>query len=120
MNEILELRNKPELKIILKTDEFEIVDASQPKNNVIYSFIDIKSIELNAERSDWFITTISYITDFLMGGTSYAGNFKNKANLKLNLTDRKLKIWLNDADFRKAERVKRLITDKKTSTQHRL
>lgn len=119
MNEVFELRNKPELKIILNTNQFEIVDASQPKNNVIYSFIDIKSIELNAERSDWFITTISYITDFLMGGTSYAGNFKNKANLKLNLTDRKLKIWLNDADFRKAERVKRLITDKKTSTQKR-
>ncbi|GGE02121.1 hypothetical protein [Planktosalinus lacus] len=118
MNEILELRNKPELKIILNTDEFEIVDASQPKNNGIYSFSEIKSVELNSERTDWFISTLSQITDFLMGGTGNGGNFKNKANLKLRLTDRNLKIWLNDANLRKAERVKVLINSKKPSTQH--
>jgi hypothetical protein len=33
MTETVELRNKPELKIILNENEFEIVDASEPKNS---------------------------------------------------------------------------------------
>ncbi|WOD42389.1 hypothetical protein [Hwangdonia lutea] len=112
MTETVELRKKPELKFILNTDEFDIVDASEPKNNGTYSYAEIKKAELNAERTDWFISTLSHIADFLMG-SAVGGNFKNKANLKLKLNNRTLKIWLIDADFKKVERITELIKNKK-------
>ena len=45
MTETIELRNKPELKIILNTHEFEVIDASEPKNNGTYSYAEIKSVK---------------------------------------------------------------------------
>ena len=87
MTETVELRNNPELKIILNTEGFEIVDVSEPKNNGKYSFGQIKSVELNAERTDWFISVFSRIVD-LIAGSAVGGNFKNKANLNLKMLNR--------------------------------
>ncbi|REG88211.1 hypothetical protein [Winogradskyella sediminis] len=67
MTETVELRNKPELKFILNTDEFNVIDASEPKNNGTYSYTEIKSAELNSERTDWLISVLSVIVDFLTG-----------------------------------------------------
>ncbi len=119
MTETIALRNKPELKIILNTDEFEIVDVSEPQNNGTYTFIQIKSAALHAERTDWFISALSWIVD-LVAGSAVGGNFKNKANLQLVMVNRTLKIWLTDADFEKAERIVELINNNKTYTQQNL
>lgn len=116
MTETIELRNKPELKIVLNEDEFEVIDASDPKNNGKFSYGQIKNVELKAERTDWFISVLSKVMDLLTGGAS-GGNFKNKANLKLEMINRTLKIRLTDADFEKAERIAELINNKKTYTQ---
>ena len=112
MTETVELRNKPELKIILNKDEFEIVDASEPKNSGIYSFGEIKNAELNVERTNWLISILSVIVDFLTGSGN-GGKFKTKSNLNIEMVNRNLKIWLIDADFVKAERVTELINSKK-------
>lgn len=112
MTETVELRNKPELKIILNNDEFEIVDASELKNNGIYAFGKLKNVELNAERTNWLISTLSIIVD-LFAGSAVGGKFKKKANLNLEMENRNLKIWLIDADFEKAKRVTELINSKK-------
>lgn len=118
MIETVELRNKPELKFILNTDEFDIVDSSEPKNNGTYSYAEIKSAELNAERTNWLISTLSIIVDFLTGNGN-GGKFKTKANLILKTETRNLKIWLNDADYGKAEKITELLNNKKTYTQQR-
>ena len=112
MIETVELRNKPELKFILNTDEFDIVDSSEPKNNGTYSYAEIKSAELIAERTNWLISTLSIVVDFLTGSGN-GGKFKTKANLILKTKNRNLKIWLNDADFGKAENLTELIKSKK-------
>ena len=113
MAEIVELRNKPELKIILSADGFEIIDVSEPTNTGQYSFGEIKNVELTAERTDKLISTLSWILDFFIGGGSIAGNYKNKANLKLEMVNRNLKIWLVDADFQKAQRIAQILTERK-------
>ncbi len=117
MTETIELRNKPELKFILNADEFDIVDASEPKNNGTYSYVEIKNAELNEERTNWLISILSIIVDFLTGSGN-GGKFRTKANLILKTDNRNFIIWLNNSDFGKAERVTELINNKKTYNQH--
>ena len=112
MIEIFELRNKPELTINLSEGEIEIIDATRAKNCGTFSFNTIKSVELNLKRTDWFITSVSWIVDLFIGG-GY-DNYKNSANMKLETVDQTLKIWLHNADFSKAERITKLINDRKT------
>ena len=112
MEETVALRNKPELKIILNKNEFEIVDASEPKNSGTYSYAEIKTAELNSEKTNWFISVLSIIVDFITGGGN-GRKFKTKANLMLKMENQNLKIWLNNADFGKAEKITELINEKK-------
>ena len=119
MTETVELRNKPELKFILNTDKFDIVDISEPKNSGTYSYAEIKNAELNSERTNWMISILSVIVDFITGSAN-GGKFKTKANLTLKTEKRSLKIWLNDTDYRKAEKITELINKNKTYTQQRL
>ena len=114
MSQTIELRTQPELKIVLNNSEFEIIDASEPKNNGIYSFKNVKNIEVNNDRTNWFITIISRIVDLFMG-SAVGGNFKNKANLKIELENQKIKLYLIDADFEKAEKIVKLLTIKKAN-----
>jgi hypothetical protein len=116
MTETIELRNKPELKFILNADEFDILDASDPKNSGTYSYSELKSTELNEERTNWLLSTLSIIVDLITGGYG-SGKLKEKANLKLEMKNLNLKVWLIDADFEKAKRVTELINSKKTYTQ---
>ena len=104
MTEIFEVRCKPELKISLNNDGIEIVDGYEPKNNGVYSFEQIKSVELNAERTNWFISILSWIVD-LLAGSAVGGNFKNKASLNIKLADQDLKILLINAAIKKVERI---------------
>ncbi len=112
MSQTIKLRIQPELKIVLNNSEFEIIDASEPKNNEIYSFINIKNVELNNYRTDWFISIISRIVDLFMG-SAVGRDFKNNANLKVELENQKIKLWLIDADFEKAEKTVELLTIRK-------
>jgi hypothetical protein len=115
MIESVVLRNKPELKIILNKDGIEIIDASEPKNNGVYSFGQIKNVKLNAERTNWLISVLSWVVDYLTGSAT-RGNFKRKASLILEMVNQTLKLWLIDADFNKAEKIAELINHKKTYT----
>ena len=108
MTETVELRNKPELKIKLNEVGIEIIDASQSKNSGLFSFSDIISIKLNPKKADWVITSAAWIFGLLTasGGSSI---YKNEANFKLKMANQNLKIWLDNADFEKAERIEKLI-----------
>lgn len=118
MKETLELRNKPELKIILNKDEFEVVDMSESKNSGIYSFSDLKNVELNAEKTNWLFSAFTVIVD-LFTGSAFSKKFKSKANMEVVMDNRKLKIWLIDADFEKAKTVTELLNGKKAYTQQK-
>jgi len=110
MTETVKLRNKPELKITLNNDGFEIIDASEPKNNGIYSFNKIKKVELNKARTNWLISILSHLVEFITG-IGGGRKFKNKANLKLEMDNQTLKISLSNADLKKAERVVELLNN---------
>ncbi|MGB5419635.1 hypothetical protein [Algibacter sp.] len=110
MKEVVVLRDKPELKISLNEAGIEIIDASQTKNCGFLLFNNILSIEINQKKTDWIISTLSWVVDFFAGGLG--ANYKNNANLKLKTVNQTLKIWLDNVDFNEAERITKLITSK--------
>ena len=114
----LELRNKPELKIILNREEFEVLDVSEPKNSGTYPFRQLKKVNLNAAKTNWLFSAFTMIVDFFVG-SGVGGKFKSKANLELEMENRNLKIWLIEADFEKAKKATELLNEKKSFTlQH--
>lgn len=119
MEQTVTLRSKPKLKITLKSNGFEIVDRSDPNNSGNYLYQDLKNVKLNAEKTDWLVSLFSLMVGIFVS-SSIQGNFKNKANLQLEMIDRNLKIWLVDADFQKVENISQLLTEKKTSTKQYL
>jgi hypothetical protein len=99
MEEVFELRKKPELKIILRVSRFDIFDNYNSQNNKSYLYNSIERIQLNKEKTNWFISVLSIIVD-LFSGIGYGGKFKTKAYLKVDFKEgQALKIWLIDADF---------------------
>ena len=113
MLKIFELRNKPELKIILKKDKFEIIDALEINNNGIYSKSEIIKIELNKEKTNWFVTVFGNILEILTG-IAFGGKFKNKAKLKLNFENKTIILLLNNNELKEAEKISKLLTIEKT------
>ncbi|WP_226989951.1 hypothetical protein [Cellulophaga baltica] len=111
MEETVDLRNKPELKIVFKTDEFEVIDLSDPKNNGSYSFSSLNKVALNAEKANWWFSAFTVVVELFVGSGS-AKIYNNKAYLNLNMDKRDLKIWLIDADFEKAKRATELLSKK--------
>lgn len=111
MEQTITLRSKPKLKITLNSDGFEIVDRSNPKNSGEYLYKDLRNVKLNPEKTDWLVSLFSLIVG-LFTSSAIQGNYKNKANLQLEMVDWNLKIWLVEADFQKAERVSQLLTEK--------
>ncbi|MGS0527725.1 hypothetical protein ACU8V7_23600 [Zobellia nedashkovskayae] len=111
MIETIELRNKPELKIILNADEFEVIDAAKPRNNGKYLFRKIRNVELSKERTDWLVSSIAFLASIFTHGN--LETYKNRANLTLETDSQTLKIWLGNADYEKAQSVMRLIKSKK-------
>lgn len=111
MIETLELRSKPELKVILNKDEFEIADESEPHNNGIYSVEKLRKVKLNEERINWFISALSLVVD-LFSGSAVGGRFKKKACLNFEMENENLRIWLIGVDLQKAKRVSELLNDK--------
>ena len=107
----IKLRHKPELKFILNEKEFEIVDVYEQENSGIYSFVELKNAELNAERTNWLITFLSIIVGFFIGGGT-SKRFKEKANLNIEIENRNLKIWLINADFEAAKLVTKFLHNK--------
>lgn len=113
MKETIELRLKPELKIVFNTEGFELTDASAPKNSGFYLYKNIKNIKLNKEGRSWFVTVVSNLLDFfIFGGGTVTGREKDKANLQVMMASQNFKVWLIDADIHKAEKVADMLNKK--------
>ncbi|WP_420379380.1 hypothetical protein [Gilvibacter sp.] len=119
MTETIELRDKPELKFILNSDELDVINSSDPKNSGRFSYSEIESAKIYSERTSWFVSILSIIVDFFTGGGS-GGIFKSKANLTLKTEKKSVKIWLRATEFEKAKKITALINTNKTNTQQRI
>jgi hypothetical protein len=118
MKENFELRNKPELKFILNENELKIIDNSDHENTGTYSYGEIKSIKLNKERTNWFVSFLSFIVDLIIGSGANGQTFKNKASLDLELNSKKVRILLFGVNFSKAEKIAGSIKEKTNTQQH--
>lgn len=117
MSQIVQLRNRPELKFIFNSTEFEIVDAADPKNNGVYAYPAVESIELRTEQSNCLFSIFTHALDLLIGdaGAGAGGNYKTKAHFNIKLSTKYFKVWLLDADNLKAEKIPKLFTKKKNA-----
>jgi len=111
MKEIVMLRDKPKLKISLNEVGIEITDAAQSKKCEFFLFNDILGIDIKPKKADWVITSLAWIFGLLI--TAGDGNiYKNEAYLELKMANQNLKIWLDNANFEKAEHIFKLINVK--------
>lgn len=111
MTETIELRIKPELKIVLNARSFEIVDVYDSQNSGIYSYGELKNVKINKKRTNWLITSLFSILTLFTGFV--LGKYRNQANLIFEMKNRSLKIRLFDTDFEKIKRVIELLSIKK-------
>jgi hypothetical protein len=112
MVKVFELREKPELKLILKDLELDIIDKYSSHNNGSYSYNNIVSVHLQKKRTQWFISVLSIIVD-IFSGSAMGGKFQNKAQLNIELkTGKSLTIWLIDTDFELIKEAAQSITAK--------
>ena len=95
------LREKPELKLILDQDNFEIIDFYDRKNTGVYSFKSLKNIELRTQQINWLFSIFSWIVDVFLP-ISEGGIYRDKAIMIIHLADKKLKMSLHESDFEKA------------------
>ena len=109
MKDTVELRLKPELKIIFKTEGFELIDAAAPKNTGVYLYKNLIDVKLNPEGRSWFVLAVTLIIELFITESFTSGKEKNKASLQLKMATKNIKIWLIDVDFREAERVVQLL-----------
>ncbi|MCM4167411.1 hypothetical protein KCTC52924_01093 [Arenibacter antarcticus] len=111
MNEKIVLKNKPKLEITIQKDGFEIMDHRTPKNNGIYTYGSLKSVEIN---KSCLAAILKYIPFFWTA--PFEPGFKNKTNLKIKLDHKTLMLWLIDSDLNSAATVMRKLNDKKLQT----
>lgn len=108
MNETITLRNSPKLDIRFQKDMFEIVDQLTPKNNGLYGYGSLKSVQL---KKGWLLSLLSYIPFFWT--VPFEPGYRNRTHLNIELAEKNRKIWLAGSDMGKAVSVKQELNNKK-------
>ena len=107
MIKIFELRKNPELKFILNELDFEVIDKSELKNAGLFSYNNLNNVEFVKEKTNWYVTLLSYVVElFIHGGGKF---YKDKAQLKLELTNKSISIDLFKSDLKKATEVSEVL-----------
>ena len=101
-HEVYELRKTPQLKITIDKVNLHIIDVFDPKNSGAYSWNDIKSIDFNKEKINWFFSIFSGLID-LFAGTAASKVYKFKSNLKIVLDGSSIIIKLHKVDLERME-----------------
>lgn len=107
---IVELRKKPKLVVTMNEKDFHLIDATEPANNGNFKYNLIDSVELVSGKTNWIISFISLVTDFLRFGAFDI--YKEKDRLVIQLKSSKIEILLFRVD---KEKVEALITRLKQS-----
>ncbi|MBL7471526.1 hypothetical protein [Robertkochia sediminum] len=111
MSETFILRNKPELKIVLKENGIEIFDAYDSINSDKYHYSQIKNVTYHEPKPSWFLSTFSWLIDILIN-TSSGKKYNSKPYLKFQLINKTFKIWLLESDLEKSKALTELIKNK--------
>jgi hypothetical protein len=107
---ILELRKKPKLVVTMNEKDFHLIDNYSPSNNGEFKYNLIDSVVLVRGKTNWFVSFISLVTDFV--GFGAFDIYKEKDRLVIQLTNSKIEILLFKVD---KEKVEALITRLKQS-----
>jgi hypothetical protein len=105
-----QLRKKPLLEFTFNENDFRLIDTTEPANNGNFKYNLIDSVELVSGKTNWFISFISLVTDFLRFGAFDI--YKEKDRLVIQLKSSKIEILLFRVD---KEKVEALITRLKQS-----
>ncbi len=111
MNQNIILRSKPGLEISFAENGFEVIDESAPNNNGIYSYDNLKLVEL---KNAWFMSMVQIVryNTWILNLVPFGPQIKDKAHLKIILDEKTLKLWLFNSDMEKAKAVKQLFNEK--------
>jgi hypothetical protein len=90
---IYKLRSKPHLLFTLNDIDFHLIDDDNPSNIGEFKYNSIISVDLVKGKTNWFISIISLVIDFIFDLGSYS-NYKEKDKLIIQLTSSKIEILL--------------------------
>ncbi|MDC6406699.1 MULTISPECIES: hypothetical protein [Maribacter] len=95
------LRENPKLEITLEEKEFEIFNEEKQSKNVFF-YENISTIELIEKKTNWFVTSLSFIVGFLF--ESISGDlYKDSNKLILNHANDKIEVLLKHCDYEKTK-----------------
>lgn len=97
------LREKPELKIIVNKNDFEIIDYYETKNSGKHVCTTFLYATIVPESTNWLVTITSYLFSSFM--ISDGSLYKNRPKLHIDLVDRTIKINLFDVDLKYAMKI---------------
>ncbi|MDP5230106.1 MAG: hypothetical protein NWQ38_06915 [Cellulophaga sp.] len=98
------LRNDPFFEIIIYKDSFEIKDEKDKDATGIYSFTQLKNIEVKKAQTFWLSTIFFTVIDFIIG-TSATGIMKLKDRICMSHMNREIVILLDNCDVNKAKQL---------------
>ncbi len=113
MKQTYEIRESPKLAFVLDNDHFEIFDLAYPKNNGVYLFEKILNVDFNQKKTNWLISSISYILPLFLNGLGEGGNYRDQANLRIQFTSSTVKIWVHDDETDKIQKIKNALLERK-------
>ena len=116
MSKTIVLKNNPKMEFQLLDNGFKFIDCQTEGNTGFYSYHDIQSIELNKVWHPRLVRWLRYGTWLLNGAPMVACESSKKANLVINSSQTKLKIWLSDSDM--ADKAIRLMDLLNRHTKH--
>jgi len=109
-SETLTLRKDPIFEITLTDNSFVIKNEADKNDSGIYKYAEIISLKLQEKRTNWIITILSFIFDFIGGPAGQL--YKEKNLLIINYNESIKKILLIDCDMSKAKRIAEHINSK--------
>jgi hypothetical protein len=113
MSESFLLRENPKLKFIFHEYGFEVVNQKEKeRRSYVYEFVN--SFEFKKSPINWFVSALSIVFDFAIGGGATGGTFREKNEESFNLTydNKTFKIDLFNCDLKKAKLITKRINSK--------
>jgi len=99
MDQVFEIREKPQFKLILTEDLFKIHNKGYPNDSKRFAYSEIEDMKIIPREINWGITLVSYITSFF--GAPAGQTFRKKSKLRITKVDEKNEedILLIDCDL---------------------
>lgn len=99
--EIIQLRERPLVEIIIQKDGFVLYNESDKNDNGLYEFDKIDSVNFEKKRINWFVSISSFIVGLFTGSVA-GGIFRERNQLGLNYKNVEKRIILDNCDMKVA------------------